>query len=161
MTASSEITDMGTRPSVERVGFKAHRCMTAPGFSGSVIAAGSRAVYISTDDGDLLAACSMDQQPHPRSFLTDLDLSSLHEGIRTWYEGDELRFGNGASLMVSENQVWYRPSAVPPCVAPVATTSCRPPKTLMKARIWGWPYHRSPLETVHRHLPAPTRTFHR
>ena len=118
MTASSEITDMGTRPSVERVGFKAHRCMTAPGFSGSVIAAGSRAVYISTDDGDLLAACSMDQQPHPRSFLTDLDLTSLYEGLRMWYEDDELRFGNGASLMVSENQVWYRPSAVPPCVAP-------------------------------------------
>ncbi|MCS5656399.1 MAG: DUF2877 domain-containing protein, partial [Dehalococcoidia bacterium] len=75
-------------------------------------------MYISTDDGDLLAACSMDQQPHPRSFLTDLDLTSLHEGLRTWYKDDELRFGNGASLMVSENQICYRPSAVPPCVAP-------------------------------------------
>lgn len=118
MTATSKITDMGTRPSVQQIGFKARRYLTAPGFSGRVIAAGSRAVYINTDDGDLLAACSMDQQPHPRSFLTDLDLSSLHEGLRTWYEDDELRFGNGVSLRLSGSQVWYRPSAVPPCVAP-------------------------------------------
>ncbi|MQG11907.1 MAG: DUF2877 domain-containing protein [SAR202 cluster bacterium] len=118
MIASIEITDMGTRPSVKQIGFKAHRCMTATRFSGTVIAAGSRAVFIATEDGDLLAACPIDQQPHPRSFLTDLDLSSLHEGLRAWYEDEQLRFGDGASLEMNASQVWYRPSAVPPCVTP-------------------------------------------
>lgn len=119
MTAPSEITGLGTRPSVKQIGFKAHRYLTAPGFSGSVIAAGNQAVFIATEGGDLLAACPMDQQPHPRSFLSDIDLSSLHEGLHTWYEDEEIRFANGVSVELSASQVWYRPSAVPPCVAPL------------------------------------------
>lgn len=95
-------------PTVKLIGAKAHRYMSAPGFSGEVISAGASAAYIATDAGDILAVCRLDQQPHPRSFLTNLDLSMLHVGLRTWIEGPELRFSNGTALNMRNHQVWNR-----------------------------------------------------
>ncbi|MEC9446381.1 MAG: hypothetical protein VYC59_06345, partial [Chloroflexota bacterium] len=65
---------IGHCPAISLIGSKANRILSAPGFSGEVISAGSRAVYIETVDGEILAACRPDQHPHPRSFLTDFDL---------------------------------------------------------------------------------------
>jgi hypothetical protein len=88
------------------MGAKAGRYLSAQGFSGEVISAGSRAAYIAADNGDILAACRSDQQPHPRSFLTDLDLSTLYTGLRAWTEGEELRFSNEISLPITDAQLW-------------------------------------------------------
>lgn len=118
MAATRMIVGRGARASVRQIGLKAHRYLTSPGFSGRVIAAGSRAVYIATDSGELLAACPMDQQPHPRSFLTDLDLSALREGLVTWTENNELHFSNEVSIEFGGSQIWHRPSVVPQCAAP-------------------------------------------
>lgn len=118
MAATSRMADISAPPSVRQIGVKAQRCLTSPGFSGRVIAAGNSAVYIATDDGELLAACPMDAQPHPRSFLTDLNLSLFQEGLRAWAEEGELYFSNGISLYLGEGEAWFRSSAVPPCVAP-------------------------------------------
>jgi len=120
-------TDAGRvfRPSVKQTGVKAHRRLTTPGFSGRVISVGSRAVYMTTEDAELLAACPVDQQPHPRSFLTDLDLRSLRVGLRAWTEGDELLFSNEVSLELTGSEIWYRSSAVPPCVVPLQTLRSR------------------------------------
>lgn len=101
---------LGPLPTIKLIGAKAHRYLSAPGFSGEVISAGTSAAYIATDAGDILAACRMDQQPHPRSFLTDLDLSMLHVGLRAWVEGPELRFSNGIALNMRNHQVWTRRS---------------------------------------------------
>lgn len=95
-------------PGIKLIGTKAYRYLNAPQFSGLVIAAGTRSAYIVTGDGNILAACRLDQQPHPRSFLTDMDLGTLHVGLRTWTEGAELRFSNGISLNLRECQVWNR-----------------------------------------------------
>jgi hypothetical protein len=134
MVATSRTTSKGVRPSIRRVGWKAHRYLTSPGFSGRVIAAGSSAVYINTDDGELLAGCSMNVQPHPRSFLTDLDLSSLKEGLRVRTEEGDLRFSNGVSLPLGESEPWHQSSAVPPCVAPQQVFCSRACELLQAAR---------------------------
>jgi hypothetical protein len=97
---------LAPRPTVNLIGIKAGRYLSTPGFSGEVISVGERAAYIATDEGDILAACRDDQQPHPRSFLTDLDLSNLHVGLRTWVEGTKLWFSNGVSLPIAEAQRW-------------------------------------------------------
>lgn len=96
----------GKRPAVKLIGAKAGRYLSALGFSGEVISAGERAAYIATGEGDILAACRTDQQPHPRSLLTDLDLSTLHAGLRTWVEGRELCFSNGTRLRLADAQLW-------------------------------------------------------
>ncbi|MCH2676439.1 MAG: DUF2877 domain-containing protein [Dehalococcoidia bacterium] len=97
---------IGRCPAISLIGSKANRILSAPGFSGEVISAGSRAVYIETVDGEILAACRPDQHPHPRSFLTDFDLAGLEIGLSVWLEASELRFGNGACVGLSESQVW-------------------------------------------------------
>ena len=107
----------GRLPKIELIGAKANRYLSNPGFSGQVIAVGTRAAYIATDDGNILAACPLDQHPHPRSFLTDLDHSRLQVGLRTWVEGAELRFSNGDSLYIGGRLVW---DARPPTTAGVA-----------------------------------------
>jgi hypothetical protein len=134
MVATSRTIGKGVRPSVRQAGWKAHRYLTSPGFSGRVIAAGSSAVYIDTDDGELLAGCSMNVQPHPRSFLTDLDLSLLQEGLRVRTEDGELRFSNGISLPLGETEPWHRSSAVPPCVAPLQVFRSRVGELLAAAQ---------------------------
>lgn len=96
------------RPTVKLIGVKANRYLTTRGFSGEVISAGSAAVYVATDDGNILAVCPLDQQPHPRSFLTDLDLSILHAGLHTWVKGTELYFSNDMSLDLVDGEVWSR-----------------------------------------------------
>jgi len=116
MVETKVTLDRVLRPSVKQIGLKAHRTLTTPGFSGRVVSVGSKAVYIATDDGELLAACPLDQQAHPRSLLTDLDLQSLREGLRIWTEDDSLHFGDGASLELAGIEIWHRPSAVAPCV---------------------------------------------
>ncbi|MEE8464841.1 MAG: hypothetical protein V3S68_00075, partial [Dehalococcoidia bacterium] len=101
-------TSSGARPTIKLIGDKANQYLSAPGFSGQVIAAGTRSAYIATGDGNILAASRLDQQPHPRAFLTDLDLETLHVGLRTWTEGTELRFSNGISLNLMERRLWNR-----------------------------------------------------
>jgi hypothetical protein len=133
MAAISRMADISAPPSIRQIGVKAQRYLTSPGFSGRVIVAGRSTVFITIDDGELLAGCPMDAQPHPRSFLTDLDLSSLQEGLRTWIEDGELRFSNGISLTWGENDIWYRPSAVPPCVAPLPVLLSRASELLEAA----------------------------
>ena len=105
------------RPTIKLIGSKANRCLSTPGFSGQVIAGGSRAVYIASDDGNILAACRLDQQPHPRSFLTDLDLATIHVGLRTWLDGTEIRFSNNIFLDLRNAQVWNKQP-------PAASTAC-------------------------------------
>ena len=97
---------IGRCPAIDLIGAKANRILSAPGFSGEVISAGSRAAYIETADGEILAACRPDQCPHPRSFLTDLDLAGLEIGLSVWFEASELRFGSGACVGLAESQVW-------------------------------------------------------
>ena len=63
-------------------------------------------MYIETVDGEILAACRPDQNLHPRSFLTNLDLAGIEVGLSTWREATELRFSNGASVGVSGPLVW-------------------------------------------------------
>lgn len=101
-------TSSGARPTIKLIGAKANLYLNAPGFSGQVVAAGTRSAYIATGDGNILAACRLDQQLHPRSFLTDLDLETLHVGLRTWTEGTDLRFSNGISVNLTERRVWNR-----------------------------------------------------
>ena len=96
------------RPTVKLIGVKANRYLTTKGFSGEVISAGSAAAYVATDEGNILAVCPLDQQPHPRSFLTDLDLSALHAGLHTWVKGTELYFSNDMSLDLVDGEVWSR-----------------------------------------------------
>lgn len=96
------------RPKIKLIGAKADCYLSSPEFSGQVIAAGTRSAYIATDDGNILAACRLDQRPHPRSFLTDLDLATLHVGLRTWTEGTDLRFSNNLSLDLRDRRVWNR-----------------------------------------------------
>lgn len=116
-------TVSSARPTIKLIGAKANRYLSAPGFSGQVIAAGTQSAYIATDNGNILAACPMDQQPHPRSFLTDLDFSTIHVGLRTSVEGAELRFSNGIALDLSDRQVWNR--------QPPVASRAPPPQTLL------------------------------
>lgn len=101
-------TGSGPHPTVKLIGVKANRYLSKPGFSGQVIAAGARCAYIATDDGNILAMCRLDQQPHPRAFQTDLDLAMIHVGLRTWVEGSKLCFSNDISLNLRGCQVWNR-----------------------------------------------------
>ena len=99
---------MNPRPAIKLMGVKAGRYLSAPGFSGEVISAGTRAVYIATDRSEILAVCRNGQQPHPRSFSTGMDLSMFHVGLRTWLEGNELCFSNGIALDLNGYKVWDR-----------------------------------------------------
>ena len=108
-----------TRSQISAIGATANGYLNTPGFAGEVTVASSRAVYITTDDGDILAACSPDQQPHPRSFLTDFDLSLIQVGQRVWIESDDICFSNGAKLNLSESNVWNRqPKTRPNAASP-------------------------------------------
>ena len=93
---------IGHCPAISLIGSKANRILSAPGFSGEVLSTGSRAVYIETVDGEILAACRPDQHPHPRSFLTDLDLASLENGLSVWLEPSKPRFGPGPLVRLAE-----------------------------------------------------------
>ena len=99
---------LSPRPTIMAMGVKAGQCLSTPGFSGEVISAGTRAAYIATNKGEILAVCRPDQQPHPRSFLTDMDLSMFHVGLRTWLEGNELCFSSGIALNLNGHKVWDR-----------------------------------------------------
>jgi len=97
-------TGSTSRPAINLIGAKANLYLSSPGFSGQVIAAGTEFAYIATDDGNILAACRQDLQPHPRSFQTDLDLAMIRVGLRTWVEGTELRFSNDISLDLKDRR---------------------------------------------------------
>ncbi len=90
------------------IGAKANCILKAPGFNGRVIAAGSKAAYITGVDGSILAICPLDQQPHPRAVLSTLDPSQLEEGAGIWVEGRRMRFDNGAALELKYAEVWSR-----------------------------------------------------
>ncbi len=101
-------------PKVSTIGFDANRYMETSGVSGEVIVASSKAVYIATDDGNIFAVCPLNQQPHPRSLLTDLDLSQLQVGLRIRVQDGSLHFSNGVELDLRDSQVWQ---TTPPSVS--------------------------------------------
>ena len=111
---STETTDrapaMGpiTEGEAHLIGAKASCILKAPGFNGRVIAAGSKAAYISGADGSILAICQPDQQPHPRAVLSTLDPSQLEEGAGVWVDGRRMRFDNGVALELKCAEVWSR-----------------------------------------------------
>ena len=87
--------------------------MSQPRFSAEIVVASSNAAYFTTNEGQILAACSQDQQPHPRSFLTDLDLSVVQVGQRIYVEDNYLCFNSGLKLDWGQRTLWQRtpPSA--------------------------------------------------
>ncbi|MDA1127690.1 MAG: DUF2877 domain-containing protein [Chloroflexi bacterium] len=99
---------IGGSPVVTLAGSKANCYLTTPGFSGQVISVGSQSAYIRTDDDNILAACRLDQQPHPRSFLTDLRSLNLQEGMKVWVEDSQLRFSGELAIPLRDCQVWNR-----------------------------------------------------
>jgi hypothetical protein len=119
------------------VGVKAHDYLGAPGFSGKIIMAGSKSVFIETQNetqnGDIFAASWRDQQPHPRSLLTDLDISKLEVGDRLWIESGHLRFFNGQYISLKDAPVWSRPPVNPWDVAPITQVVSRCDKLLRTA----------------------------
>ncbi|MBT98754.1 MAG: hypothetical protein CL902_09000 [Dehalococcoidia bacterium] len=90
------------------IGAKARECLGAPEFAGEVVVATSMAAYIAVDTGDIVAVCPPSQQLHPRSLLTDLDLSNVEVGQRIWIEGKKLSFSNGSRLDLTGSRVWIR-----------------------------------------------------
>ena len=90
------------------IGAKANCILKASGFNGRVIAAGSKAAYISGADGSILAICQLDQQPHPRAVLSTLHPSHLEEGAGVWVEGRRIHFDNGRALELKHAEVWSR-----------------------------------------------------
>ena len=124
---------IGRPATVQIVGAKANSYLSTPGFSGQVIAVGSRFAYIGTRDGSVLAACRPDQQPHPRSFLTDINFSTLHEGTQAWVEDSHLRFSNDLSLSLKDCQVWDRQPLEPSIVVPFQQLRSRCAKLLRVA----------------------------
>ena len=111
---SSLRTDVRLAPKVSKIGFKANRYLNTAVVSGEVIVASSRAVYITTDGGNIFAICPLDQQPHPRSLLTDLDLSHLQFGLRIRVQDGSLNFSNDVELDLRDSQVWQ---TTPPSVS--------------------------------------------
>jgi hypothetical protein len=99
-------TDVRLAPKVSNIGFKANRYLNTAVVSGEVTVASSRAVYITTDGRNIFAVCPLDQQPHPRSLLTDLDLSHLQFGLRIRVQDGSLNFSNGVELDLRDSQVW-------------------------------------------------------
>ena len=114
-----------TYSQVTMIGSKASGYLSRQLFSGEVAIASPRAVYIITNEGDILAGCSTNQQPHPRSFLTNYDLSSIQVGQRVWVKGNNVCFSNGARLHLSGSNVWNRQ-------APDSANAASPAKLSLK-----------------------------
>ena len=97
-----------TYSKVTMIGSKASGYLSRQLFSGEVAIASPRAVYIITNEGDILAGCATNQQPHPRSFLTNYDLSSIQVAQRVWVKGNHVCFSDGTRLDLSGSKVWNR-----------------------------------------------------
>ncbi|GIS93222.1 MAG: hypothetical protein CM1200mP22_04590 [Dehalococcoidia bacterium] len=133
-----------TYSKVTMIGSKASDYLSSQFFSGEVAIAGPRAVYIITNEGDILAGCSANQQPHPRSFLTNYDLSSIQVGQRVSVKGNNVCFSDGTRLDLSGSKVWNRQApdaenAVSRQSYPLSSTTCSVLQpTCTKVRIWVW-----------------------
>jgi hypothetical protein len=101
------------------VGARASGYLNTPEFSAHVMAAGSKAVFLISPEGNILAASQADQGPHPRSFLTDMNLSTLQIGVRLWRENTGLRFSDGNLVSLKDAVIWRRPPTRPSVAAPL------------------------------------------
>ena len=115
------------------IGAKANCILHASGFNGRVIAAGSKAAYISGADGSILAICQLDQQPHPRAVLSTLPPSQLEEGAGVWVEGRRVRFDNGVALELKYAEVWTRRPTEPSQGSDLAEVARRSRQVLLAA----------------------------
>ena len=90
------------------VGATAGRILREPGFTGDVIAVGSKAAFIISSHGRVVAFSRLDQQPHPRAVLSSLDLGALSVGMPVRVQGEEVLFGGAETLSMEQARCWQR-----------------------------------------------------
>ena len=88
------------------VGAQADRLLSAPGFSGRVLAVMSMATYVETAVGEIFGISPPSQPAHTRMVSGQLDAVGLYLGMGAWMDGDRLLFENGAALSLDAAPVW-------------------------------------------------------
>ena len=110
-------TDMGNVASTDvkpgretalLVGATADKILRKPGFTGRVIAVGSKAAFIISGESHMLAVSRPDQQPHPRAVLSRLDLRALTVGMPVRIQREIVLFGGEEALSLGQRQPWRR-----------------------------------------------------
>jgi hypothetical protein len=90
------------------VGATAGRILREPGFTGDVIAVGSKAAFVISSNSRVVAFSNPDQQPHPRAVLSTLDLGALSVGMPVRVQGEEVLFGGKEILSLEATRCWQR-----------------------------------------------------
>ena len=106
-----EVASSNVKPGRETallVGATADQILRKPGFTGRVIAVGSKAAFIISGQSLMLAFSRPDQQPHPRTVLSRLDLRVLTVGMPVSVQGGDVLFGGGETLSLGEKPSWLR-----------------------------------------------------
>ena len=89
-------------------GAAADQILRQPGFAGRVIAAGSKAAFVISEQNLILAFSMADQQPHPRVVLSKLDLRRFTVGMPVEVQGEHVLFGGGEALSLGDKPPWQR-----------------------------------------------------
>lgn len=88
------------------IGARAKRLVTAPGFSGRVLAVLSDVAYLSGRDGEILWLFRDGVPLHGRGILLSLPLQCLHSGQDFWVEGYSLKIGRDLAIDLSRAVEW-------------------------------------------------------
>jgi|GEM_PF-2689386 len=95
------------------IGARAKSLVTAPGFSGQVIAVLSDVVYLSGKDGDILWLVREGMQRHGRGIPVSFPPRSLRLGQSFLMEGNSLKIGGDLAIDLARAVEW-KPTALKP-----------------------------------------------
>ena len=77
------------------------------GFTGRVIASGSRALYVRGEQGQIFGMARAGQPAHTRFLLARIEPSKITTGSKVWSDGTRLSFEGDMTIKLSNAQVWY------------------------------------------------------
>ena len=97
------------------VGATADQILRKPGFTGRVLAVGSKAAFIISHQSHILAVSRPDQQPHPRAVLSGMDLRSFTVGMPVSVQGEDVLFGGREAISLGQKPPWRRQPLGPGC----------------------------------------------
>ena len=97
------------------IGATACALLTQPRFVGGILAVVTGAVYLLSEDCEILWLAQNDLPMHPRALRGDFDFSALRAGMAFQSDGARLQFGVGAQFIAPlQNVRVWQPAAIDP-----------------------------------------------
>ena len=94
------------RMKADLIGAKAS-VILADGFTGRVIASGSKALYIRGEQGQIVALARSGQPAQTRFLSANLETSKIPTRSAVWSDGKKLSFSDGTIVEFSDASVWH------------------------------------------------------